>query len=539
MNSKLVVLIVLDGWGIAVPGPENPISQANTPTINSLWASYPHTTLQASGEAVGLPRGEAGNTETGHLNLGAGRIVYQDLPRINMAIENQTFFENPAFLQAVEHARKNNSNLHLMGLLGAGAVHSNKEHLFNLLKLCKMQNFDRVFLHIFTDGRDSPSTASVSYITELEKFLQDQQIGKIASLMGRYWAMDRDFRWERTAKAYFALTQGLCKQTKNALEAAIASHETGITDEFIEPCLITDNQGAPLAKISDGDSVIFYNFRIDRPRQLVAAFVYEDFENQTFADWGFDPYAVKYRGKHEATPPKTKPFKRGKKIQNLFFVTMTEYGKAFRDKTAIAFPPSQVELPIGAVLANKNIRQLRIAESEKERFVTFYFNGQNEARFPGEDWLIVESPNVPTYDLKPEMAAADITDAFLQSFTDTQISYGFVLINFANADMLGHTGNLEAVKKGCETIDNQIKRIISRVDTLGGITIVTADHGNAEEEKTEHTTNPVPFIVVAKEFLGRARTLPSGILADAAPTILSLMGIQVPGSMTGRILLQG
>lgn len=546
MSAPLVVLIVLDGWGLAPASAYNPISQANTPNIDKFWSSYPHTQLAASGQAVGLPRGEAGNTETGHLNLGAGRIVYQDLPRINLAIANGSFFKNEAFLGAIEHARKMGSNLHLMGLLGAGGVHSSKEHLFAIIRLCKEQNFKRVFIHIFTDGRDSPPNAAIGYIEELEGFLKSQEIGKIASVMGRYWAMDRDLRWERTAKAYFALTNGQGQLVCCAQEAVEKAYESGVTDEFIEPSLVSSS-GKPIALIGENDAVIFFNFRIDRPRQLTKAFVWNKFEEEANKDWGFDPYEVKYRGKHTAPRPQIKPFRRGPKIKNLYFVTMTEYGKPLKDKTVVAFPPVRVKHPLGAVIAERGLRQLRIAESEKERFVTFYFNGQSEISFAGEERVIVPSPEVPTYDQKPEMSAPEITQEFLEKIgTQAPAPYHFALINFANPDMVGHTGDFKAIKRACEVVDEQLGKIVTRVNSLGGVTLITADHGNAEQNvdpatgelDTEHSTNPVPFIVVGQQFLANAQRLESGVLADVAPTVLQLLGIKRPSIMTGRVLVE-
>lgn len=543
--TNQVVLIVLDGWGIASPSSGNAISQAQTPNIQAFWSSYPHTLLEASGESVGLPRGEPGNTETGHLNLGAGRIVYQDLPRINLAIADHSFYKNQKFLGAIEHAKKNKSSLHLMGLVGSGGVHSNIEHLFALLHLAKEANFNKVLIHVFTDGRDSPPTSSKSYIAQILGTIQKLGVGKIASVMGRYFAMDRDFRWERTAKAYFALTQGVGKKFKDAGEAIDASYKEGKTDEFIEPSIITSSDGGePLGLIKDNDSVIFFNFRIDRPRQLTKAFVFPDFEERAQKDWDFDPFMVKYYKKHLVPIPERPVFTRGKPISNLYFVTMTQYGKPI--DAHVAFPPEVIELPIGRILSDRGIRQLRAAESEKERFVGFYFNGQQEQNFPGEDRLIIASPSVPTYDKKPEMSAKELSDALIRDFELSPTAYGFTLVNFANPDMVGHTGNIEATIKACSVVDACVGEIVRIVESLGGVVMLTADHGNAEEllnlisgeVNTEHSTNPVPFIVIGKQFLGDSRTLQTGILADVAPTILYLLGIDKPESMTGRNLLK-
>lgn len=544
--TKLVVLCVLDGWGLAAPGPGNAISQANTINMNRLVASFPHTSLGAAGESVGLPRGEAGNTETGHLNLGAGRIVYQDLARINMSIADGSFFQNQTLLGAIEHARKNNSALHFMGLIGAGGVHSNKEHLYALIALAKRQKFSNVFLHLFTDGRDSPPTAAKIYMTELREVIEKEGIGKIASLMGRYWAMDRDLRWDRTEKAYLALTQGRGKLFKTPEEAIDASYEEGKTDEFIEPAIISDPEGKPTAVIKENDAVVFFNFRIDRPRQLTRAFIFKEFSKANL-DFSFDPYLVKYQKKHtpQFSTAVQAPFDRGLIINNLYFVSMTEYGKSMVDEGAkVAFPPEMVEMPLGRVISESGFKQLRASESEKERFVTFYFNGQQEISFENEEHLVVPSPKVATYDLIPEMSARQLTDAILDKLRNSQ-DFRFILINFANVDMVGHTGNIGAAVKACEVVDECVGKLSDYVQAYDGTLIVTADHGNTEEMidaqtgqiETEHSSNNVPFIVINKELIGKPHVLGTGILADVAPTVLALLGIQTPSSMTGRNLL--
>lgn len=544
--AKLVLLAILDGWGITPPGPGNAVSLANTVNINKFWASYPHTQLKASEESVGLPHGEAGNTETGHLNLGAGRIVYQDLARINTAIAEGSFFTNEVLIGAMEHAKKNNSCLHFMGLLGAGGVHSNVEHLYALIRLAKQQNAKDVALHIFTDGRDSPPTAAATYIAQLREVIKKEGIAQIASIMGRYWAMDRDLRWERTAKAYFALTKGEGHLVKTPEEAIQISYSQGKTDEFIEPANITDNQGKPICLIKDNDAVVFYNSRIDRPRQLSKAFVIEEFKKGKM-EWDFDPYAVKYEKKHIPGDrrPSTQLFERGEGLKNLYFVMMTEYGKPLVNAGAkVAFPPETVDFPIGRVISEANLRQLRVAESEKERFVTFYFNGQKEKAFPREERLIVHSPKVATYDLMPEMSAREMTDKLLAKLRNAE-NYSFVLLNYANPDMVGHTGSIGPAVRACEVVDESIGRLANFVTAYGGILLITADHGNVEEMinshtgqiDTEHSINPVPFIAVSRELTGKPQTLPEGILADVAPTVLSLLSLEKPTSMTGRNLL--
>lgn len=533
---KPIVLAILDGWGLAPAGPGNAITAAKTPNITSFWNSYVHTQLIAHGESVGLPKSEPGNTETGHLNLGAGRIVYQDLPRINMSIADGTFFQNPQFLGAVKHLTNHSSRLHLMGLVGGGGVHSDLTHLFALLRFCHEQHVSQVYLHLFTDGRDSPPSAAMTYINQIREVMARESVGKIASVMGRYYAMDRDFRWDRTAKAYLCLTRGEGKKA-NSVDVAISqSYSANKTDEFIEPTLI-DPEGI----IKPGDVVIFYNFRIDRPRQLTKAFVLPNFE-ETANHIGFDPYAVKYTAKHiEDISTKPQPFTRGPQISNLYFVTMTEYEQNL--PVQVAFPPQVVEYPLGRVISDTGLRQFRLAESEKERFVTYYFNGQREQPFPGEDRQIVPSPKVPTYDKKPEMSALEVTQTAISKIQSG--SYDLIIINYANPDMVGHTGNLKATIKACEVVDTCLGDLSRNISSRGGVLIITADHGNAEEMinpatggiDTEHNANPVPFILVGNDFR-TATQISQGILADVAPTILSLLKISAPSSMTGRNLLR-
>ncbi len=540
-TPKFVVLTILDGWGIAKEGPGNAITLAKKINFDKFWLSYPHTSLQASGEAVGLPRNEDGNTETGHLNLGAGRIVYQDLQRINMAIADGTFFKNQVLIKAFEHAKKRNANIHLMGLVGAGGVHSNIEHLYALIKLAKILNFERVFIHVFTDGRDSPPTSAKTYIKQLKNFLNKVKLGKIASIMGRYWAMDRDQRWERTKRAYFALTKGVGQLVKSPEEAIDKSYSVGKTDEFIEPSLISDERGKPIATIKEGDSAIFFNFRIDRPRQLTKTFVYEDFSK---AQISFDyPVFSKINNINEST--KKEPFERGPKIKNLFFVSMTDYGKNINDQGCHpAFPPEVVDNPISEVFYSLGLRQLKIAESEKERFVTFYFNGLREEPYPLEDRLIIPSQKVPTYDQIPEMKAREITEAAIKKLSSGD--YIFAVINYANPDMVSHTGNIGATVSAIEVVDECLGKLANFVLAYNGMLIITADHGNAEEMintqtgeiDTEHSINPVPFIAISHNFTGKGQGLRSGILADVSPTILSSLEIPVPSSMTGRNLLK-
>ena len=547
-KKKFVLLAVLDGWGIARESPGNAILLAKTPNMDRFMFSYPHTQLVASGEAVGLPRGESGNTETGHLNIGAGRVVFQDLLRINTSVADGTFYENPVFLGAIAHAINNNSQLHLIGLTGAAGVHSNTEHLFALLHLAKMQNFSRVFLHLITDGRDSPPTSAMTYVKQVRDEIQKEGVGTIASIMGRYWAMDRDFRWERTAKAYFALTQGTGPCHTTPEEAITDSYNNGKTDEFVNPCTISDESGKPLALINNNDAVIFYNFRIDRPRQLAASFLLENL-SPTTKFWGFDTYRVEFEDKYskriDITEPPNQAFKRGTKLSNIYFVMMTDYGKPLTAAGGkVAFPPEELANTLGQVISESGLRQLRVSESEKERFVTFYFNGQRESPLQGEERLIIPSPKVSTYDQKPQMSAVEMTQALLARLQDS-VPYSFVLVNFANPDVVGHSGNIDATVKACEVVDECLGKLANYVTTYNGIMLITADHGNAEElinlktkaVDTEHSDNPVPFIPVSKEFLGNSVTLPQGILADVAPTALTLLELPIPSTMTGRNLL--
>lgn len=541
---KQVILLVLDGFGMAPPGPGNPISLANPANINSYLYTYPNTTLSASGEAVGLPAGEPGNTEVGHINLGAGRVVYQDLPRINMSIADGSFYKNPAFLKAINHVKQTGGKLHLIGLIGAGSVHSHLDHLYALLYLAKENQFtEKVFIHAITDGRDSPPKSAGELIPRLEEHMHKTGVGKIATIAGRYYAMDRDRRWERIEKEYMCLTKGVGNHASSAQEAITLSYNAGKNDEFIDPTNIVKD-GKPIALIEENDAVIFYNYRIDRPRELTRAFVLDNFEEDANKMTSFDPYAVKYYKTHlpKMDTSLAVPFARGPKIKNLVFVTMTEYSKTV--PVDVAFPPTPVDLPLGRVLSEHDITQLRMAESEKERFVTFYFDGQREQPFPHEDRLIIPSPKVATYDMKPEMSAPELTEVLIRKMYEQK--YTFTLINFANADMVGHTGNIEASIKAIKTLDECLGKIVTVALALDATVLITADHGNVEQKinpvamgiSTEHTHNPVPFIAINSRLRGKFQKLQSGVLADVAPTILALMDLTKPSQMTGRNLLE-
>ncbi|OGK40623.1 phosphoglycerate mutase (2,3-diphosphoglycerate-independent) [Candidatus Roizmanbacteria bacterium RIFCSPLOWO2_01_FULL_37_12] len=538
-----VILIVLDGFGVAPHGPGNAIYLANPANINSYLYSYPNTTLKASGSAVGLPSDEVGNTEVGHLNLGAGRIVYQDLPRINMAVADGSFYKNNIFLGTIDHLKKNASNLHILGLIGEGAVHSSTDHLFALLYFLKEQNTKNVYLHFITDGRDSPPKSAINTLKNVQEKIETLQVGTISSIMGRYYAMDRDRRWERTQKAYDCLTKGSLNKSQSVIAVLEESYRQGKTDEFIEPTNIVSSTMEPVALIKDNDAVIFFNYRIDRPRQLTKAFVLPNFEQDANKTISFDPYAVKYEKTHLSKDKTVSPpFQRGSRLNNLYFVTMTEYEKNL--PTYVAFPPIRVHNPIGKVISEAGFNQLRMSESEKERFVTFYFDGQNETTFIGEEKMIIPSPKIPTYDLKPEMSAHELTDSLIGKMREKK--YHFILVNFANPDMVGHTGNIEATIKAIKTVNECMEKIVQESERLDYNILITADHGNAEQKinpvtgeiSTEHTDNPVPFIAIGNKFHGRFIKLQTGILADIAPTILSLLELPKPQDMTGRNLLE-
>jgi len=534
------ILLIMDGWGLSSNTRGNAIALAKTPNIDKFWASFPHTQLTACGEAVGLPKGEKGNSEAGHLNLGTGRTVYQDLVRINISIADGSFFKNTAFLEAAKVVKNNNSALHIMGMIGAAGAHSSTQHLLALLRLAKEKKLTRVYLHLFTDGRDSPPTSAPTFLEQVEMKMTELKIGRVATIMGRFWAMDRDNRWKRTQKAYQAISEGKGLTAKTPDEAIQQAYERNETDEFIQPTVIIDHN-QPVATVNDKDAVIFFNFRIDRPRQLTKAFILKNFEDYKPKKASFDPYAERYGQKIYAPLKETKTFKRGKTYKNLYFATMTEYEKGL--PTKIAFPRRQITLPLAQVLSQNNKRQFHISETEKERFVTYYFNGFRERPFADEKWYKISSPPVETYDQKPEMSSFEITEEVIKRIN--QDHWGFIVINFANPDMVGHTGVLEAGVKSCEATDQCVGKIVNHTLSMGGTTLITADHGNVEEMinlstgqiDTEHSTNPVPFIVTGKTYLGQSRVLQQGILADVAPTILKLMNINQPAIMTGRALI--
>lgn len=515
---KPVVLLILDGFGEAPAGPGNATTLAQMTNYRTYANQYPHGILQAGGTAVGLEDGEVGSTEVGHLNIGAGRIVLQDLPRINAAITDNSFFQNEALIQAMLHAKTNNSHLHIMGLASEGHVHSSLKHLYALLKLAVSIGLskDQVKIHAFTDGRDTSPTAGLGYIAELEQKIREIGMGEIASIAGRYYAMDRDNRWDRIEKEYRVLTLGQGMQTASAVTAVKESYEKGITDEFIVPTVIVDQDNQPKGIIQDNDAVIFFNFRTDRARQLTKALTVENFEKGNIPT-----------------------FSRGPKLKNLFFTTMTEYERNL-PVNAIAFPQEKVNMPLSLVLSNHFKRHLHIAETEKERFTTFFFNGMREDPFPGEERIFIPSPKVPTYDLQPEMSSFELTEVLLEKLNSQQ--FDFAVVNFACPDMVGHTGNLAAAVKACEAVDECLGKIVPLVLKMHGAVVITADHGNCEqmlsesgEIETEHSPNPVPVVICADGL--KISSVRSGSLPDIAPTVLALMDIPKPLEMTGKNLL--
>lgn len=508
--GKPLVLVIADGWGLDEKTEGNAIAQAQKPNMDRFLAAYPHTTLLSSGEDVGLPGGQMGNSEVGHLNIGAGRVVYQELTRITKAIRDGDFFKNEQLLAAVNHVKKKNSSLHLMGLLSDGGVHSHIKHLFALLEMAKQQGLQRVFVHCFLDGRDVPPANAKGYIEELRNKFHNLGMGRIATVMGRYYAMDRDRRWDRTEQAYKAMVLGEGIKVTTAMDAVEQAYRRDETDEFVKPTVIVDDQGNPVARVLDEDAIIFFNFRPDRARQITRAFVDEDFTG----------------------------FERPRQRPKVYFTCMTQYDKLI--EAPVAFMPEKLKNTLGEVLSQKGIKQLRLAETEKYAHVTFFFNGGVEAPNPGEERVLIQSPKVATYDQKPEMSAMEVTDAFLEQLASDK--YDVIIMNYANPDMVGHTGDMKAAVKAVETVDTCLGRVVPAVLNKGGTIIITADHGNAEhmsdeegQPYTAHTTDPVPFIFISGDVQGV--NLRPGRLEDIAPTMLHLLGIQQPPEMTGQTLI--
>ena len=509
MNKKLTMLMILDGFGENPNNEGNAVNLAKKPNIDKLRKICPVSHIDASGAAVGLPDGQMGNSEVGHTNIGAGRIVYQKLTKITKSIEDGDFFSIPEFTEAIENVKKNNSKLHIMGLLSDGGVHSHQRHLYGLLELAKRKGLDNnVFIHAFMDGRDTLPASGEGYIQELQEKMKEKGVGKIATLSGRYYAMDRDKRWDRVEKAYNALVKGEGVLAKDPIQAIEESYQQEIFDEFVVPTVITDANDQPLAKIESGDSVIFFNFRPDRARQLTRAIVDDKFDG----------------------------FKTDK--LDIDFVCMTEYDDTMPN-VKIAFKPEELTNTFGEVVSNLGKKQLRIAETEKYAHVTFFFNGGREEPYTGEDRILVNSPKVATYDLQPEMSAYEVTEKVLEAINSEK--YDTIILNFANTDMVGHTGNIDAAIKAVEAVDKCVGEIVEAVQKQNGVLLITADHGNAEqmidyqtgEPLTSHTTNLVPLILVGMENV----ELKDGRLCDLTPTMLDIMEEQKPKEMTGESLL--
>jgi 2,3-bisphosphoglycerate-independent phosphoglycerate mutase len=505
-----LMLMILDGWGYREAEEGNAVLAARTPNLDRLLKEYPWCFLETSGEAVGLPEGQMGNSEVGHLNIGAGRIVYQDLTKINLSIRHGDFFENPVLLNAILNAKLNDSSLHLMGLVSYGGVHSYMTHIYALIKLAQEKGLKKVYIHAFLDGRDVPPKAGLADIKELDTYCKESGSAKIATVQGRYYAMDRDKRWERTKLAYDALTLGVAPYTASDAETAVSeAYRRGETDEFIKPTIITDSEGNPRTVVQDKDSIIFFNFRPDRARQLTWAFVKDDFEG----------------------------FVREKRPK-VHYVCMAQYDENL--DLPIAFPPEELTDVLGKVLSNHGLVQLRIAETEKYAHVTFFLNGGQERCYEEEDRCLIPSPKIATYDLKPEMSAYEVTEEAIRRIKSGK--YDVIILNFANMDMVGHTGVFEAAVKAVEAVDNCVGRITEALRIAGGVALITADHGNAEqmenphtgEPHTAHTSNPVKCVYMGNN---EVKALDNGKLSDLAPTIFDLLGVPKPIDMTGKSLI--
>ena len=510
MKDKLTMLMILDGFGINENEKANAIKMANTPNIDKLMKTCPTTQMHTSGLDVGLPDGQMGNSEVGHTNIGAGRIVYQELTRITKSIEDGDFFSIPEFTNAIENCKKYNSKLHIMGLLSDGGVHSHIRHLYALLELAKRKDFENVYVHCFMDGRDTPPASGENYISMLEEKIKEKGVGKIATITGRYYAMDRDKRWDRVKKAYDALVNGIGEKSSSPSSAIESSYQKEIFDEFMEPTVITNGEN-PVAKIEEHDSVIFFNYRTDRAREITRALVDKEFD-------GFET----------------------NKNLNLYYVCMTVYDETMPN-VEVAFKKQELKNTFGEYISSKGYTQLRIAETEKYAHVTFFFNGGEEKQYEGEDRILVPSPKVATYDLQPEMSAYEVTQKLLDAINSKK--YDNIILNYANPDMVGHTGSLPAAIKAVETIDDCVGKIYDAIEAQKANLIITADHGNAEqmidyttgEPHTAHTTNLVPLILISEK---ENVKLKEGRLCDLAPTILELMGIDKPEEMTGVSLIE-
>ena len=508
-NKKVTMLMILDGYGINENVEGNAVKIANTPNLDKIFSENPNTIVHTSGVDVGLPEGQMGNSEVGHTNIGAGRIVYQDLQKINKSIEDGDFFSIPEFNKAIENCKEHNSKLHLIGLLSDGGVHSHNRHLYGLLEMAKRKDFEDVYVHCFMDGRDTPPSSGETYIVDLEKKISEKGVGKIATVSGRFYAMDRDKRWNRVELAYNALVKGEGEKASSAARAMEESYQREEFDEFVKPTVILDSNGEPVAKIEENDSVIFFNFRPDRAREITRTIVDPDFD-------GFER----------------------EKFFKTYFVCMTPYDETMPN-VEVAFKKEELKNTFGEYISKLGKTQLRIAETEKYAHVTFFFNGGKEEQYEGEDRILVPSPKVETYDLKPEMSAEEVTNKVVEAIDSRK--YDSIILNYANPDMVGHTGSLEAVVKALEFLDVCIGRVEEAIQRNDGELLIVADHGNCEqmldyktgEPHTAHTTNPVPLVLVGK----LNKKLKEGCLADLAPTMLELMGLEQPTEMTGHSLL--
>ena len=508
MEKKKIILVIMDGWGLGKKKSADAIQNANVPFVSSLYKKYPNTTLVTCGEAVGLPDGQMGNSEVGHLNLGAGRIVYQELQRINVAIRDGSFAKNEVLLQSIRLAKTNNKPLHLLGLVSDGGVHSHINHLKALTDVCKNEGLTDVFIHAFTDGRDTDPKSGLGFITELQQHLNGS-VGKIATVSGRYFAMDRDKRWERVKLAYDALVNGEGEKSADAVEAINQSYQNNITDEFIKPTVITTAGNKPVAVIKDGDVAICFNFRTDRCREITEVLTQQDFPDN---------------GMHKLS---------------LDYTTMTQYDHSFKN-VHVVFENDDLKNTLGDIIAQNGLQQIRIAETEKYPHVTFFFSGGREKPFEGERRIMAPSPKVATYDLKPEMSAWELTTSIIPEIESKAPS--FICLNYANTDMVGHTGVFSAVVKAAETVDACVEKVVTAALDNGYTVFLTADHGNADymvnddgSPNTAHSLNLVPFFIIDKEWKG---TIQPGKLGDLAPTILTMMQLPVPKEMTGNILIK-
>ena len=510
MTKAPVALIILDGFALRDETKGNAVAHAKKPNFDRYWNQYPHATLRADGEFVGLPEGQMGNSEVGHMNIGAGRVVYQSLTRVNVAIREGEFEKNETFIDAMQHVKKNGTNLHLFGLLSDGGVHSHINHMYALLQLAAKEGVKNVYVHGFLDGRDVGPQTAEQYIKATEEKMKEYGVGEFATISGRYYSMDRDNRWERVEKCYRAMVYGEGPVYTNPMDCVEDNYKNGIFDEFVLPSVMTKEDGSPVATIQDNDAVIFYNFRPDRAIQISNVFTNEDFR-------GFD---------------------RGEKVpKDLHFVCFTHFSETV--KGYVAFKPTNLDNTLGEVLSQNNLKQLRIAETEKYPHVTFFMSGGREAEFPGEERILIASPKVATYDLKPEMSAPEVTDALLKEIEADK--FDAIILNYANPDMVGHSGMLEPTVKAIETVDEGLGKVVDAIIAKGGYAIITADHGNSDEvvtlegnPMTAHTTNPVPVIVTKEGITLRE----DGILADLAPTMLDLLTVEKPVEMTGTTLIK-